>query len=98
MWLRMHKQSERVSISYRKRTKATMEEGINPITTQKIINKNKLRILAAMDSCFGLVMPRQHGMAANILSSFLFFYFLICFGSYRVDSSTIVAFLHFLWL
>ena len=62
-----------------------MVEGINPITTKKINNNNEkeLRILAAMDSCFGLVKPRQHGMAADILSSFLFFIF---FGSYRVDS------------
>ena len=41
MWLRMHKQSERVPYSHREHTKATMVEGINPITT---ITK-KLRIL-----------------------------------------------------
>ena len=32
MWLIMHKQTERESYSHRKRTKATMVEGINPIT------------------------------------------------------------------
>ena len=36
MYLRVHKQSERVSYNQRKRTKATMLEGINPITTKKI--------------------------------------------------------------
>ena len=35
--------------------------GINPIATKK--NEIELRILAAMDSCFGLVRPRQHGIA-----------------------------------
>lgn len=49
-------QNETESYSHRKRTKATMIEGINRITTKKI----ELRILAAIDSCFGLVSPRQH--------------------------------------
>ena len=58
MWLRMHKRSARVSYSHRKRTKVTVVEEINPVTTKK----NELRLLAAMDSCFGLVKPRQHGI------------------------------------
>ena len=57
-----HKQIERESYSHRKCTKVTMVEGINPITTTKK-TKIELRILAAMDSCFGLVMPPQHGIA-----------------------------------
>ena len=61
MWLKMHKQSERESYSHKKRTEATMVEGINPRTTEK--NKIELRILAAMDSCRRLVRPRQHGIA-----------------------------------
>ena len=52
-------QSERETYSHRMRTKATMLVGINPISNKKI----ELRILAAMDSCFGLVRPCQHGIA-----------------------------------
>ena len=55
----MQQQSKRVSYSHT--TKAIMIEGINLITTKKI----ELRILPTMDSCFGLVMPRQHGIANN---------------------------------
>ena len=43
MWLRMQKQSERVSCSHRKRTKATMVEGINPITTKFVGFKKKIK-------------------------------------------------------
>ena len=63
---KMNNQSERVSYSHGKRTKGTMIERINAITTKKI----ELRILAAIDSCFGLVMPRQHGMARTLSSRF----------------------------
>ena len=41
MWLIMHKQSKRESYGHRKRTKATMVEGINPITTKKHKKKQK---------------------------------------------------------
>ena len=65
---KFYKQSERESYSHRKRTKVTMvkgqHEGINPITTSvKKEGKIELRILVAMESCFGLVRPRQHGIA-----------------------------------
>ena len=53
------KQSERVSHSHRKRKSVTLVERINPITTKKIEN----RLLAEMESCFGLVSPYQHGIA-----------------------------------
>ena len=57
MWLKIHKQSEKERYSHRKRTKATMVEGtINHITT-----KIELRILAAMDSYFGLFRPPRLG-------------------------------------
>ena len=59
MWLKMHKQNERESYSHRKRTTVTIAEEINSIITKKI----ELVILAAMDNCFGLVRPRQHGIA-----------------------------------
>ena len=59
--LGMHKQIERVSHSHRKRTKATMVERINLITT-----KTEHRILATMDSCFGFLRPCQHGTAKTL--------------------------------
>ena len=54
----MHNQSERERYSHRKCTTVTKAEEINSIITKKIY----LVILAAMDSCFGLVRPRQHGI------------------------------------
>ena len=42
MWLKMHKQTERECYSHRKRTKATMAEGIYPRT-----NKNKKKKLSS---------------------------------------------------
>ena len=57
----MFKQSEWEIHRHRKLTKATMVERINPITTKNQKN-NEFRILAAMDNCFGLVRPRQHGI------------------------------------
>ena len=40
------------------------KERINPLTTKKA--KIEVRILAAMDSCFDLVRPRQHGIANTL--------------------------------
>ena len=58
---KQYKRGERESSSHRKRTKAIMVEGINPITTKKL----ELRILAATDKCVGVVRPRQHRIANN---------------------------------
>ena len=41
MWLNMHKQSEEESYSHRKRTKASLVEVINPITTKKKQKQNQ---------------------------------------------------------
>ena len=62
-WLEMHKQSKRESYKHRNRTKVTMVEEINPITTKK---KIELRILAAMDSCLRLVRYRRHGVKPDL--------------------------------
>ena len=63
-WLDMHKQSERESYKHRNRTKVTIVEEINPITTKK--TKIELRILAATDSCLRLIRPRQHGVKPDL--------------------------------
>ena len=66
MWIKMHKQSDTESCSHRKATKATMVEGINPITTKKI--RIKTKILAITFPLTLLVHPTSIFISLVILS------------------------------
>ena len=58
--------SEMVRNSHSEFRTATTVEGILPILPKNGTEKQKMSSdLAAMDSCFGLVGPRQHGTAKS---------------------------------
>ena len=78
----MHKLSERESYSHRKRTKATVGEEINPITTKnKKQNKNQKKVTSSLTFTAGTKRFKSRDF----------------FGSYRVLTA-IVTFVRFPWL
>lgn len=48
--------------SHRMHTKATVIDGINAVATPPPLPKKK-KLASAMDNCFGVIRPHQHGIA-----------------------------------